>query len=86
MTVGMGEISMRELAKQEICDVSGGGIFGHITGFGLMVLSVGVGWTFGGPVGAAAAVAIYGAGKGSEAIYDMSNDGREERRIENFKP
>ncbi len=77
---------MRDLSKKECKEISGTGAFSNITGFGLMALGVAVGWTFGGPVGAAAAVSIYGVGKGSETIYDMAQEGREERRIENFKP
>lgn len=75
---------MRELSTEEIAAVSGGGIFSHITGFGLAALGIGVGFVFGGPPGAAAAFAIYGVGKGSEAIYGMANEGREDKRVENF--
>ena len=75
---------MRELTKKEYAAVSGGGVFSNITGFGLMVLGIGVGWTFGGPVGAGLAFSLYGIGKGSEAIYNAAQEGREDKRIENF--
>lgn len=76
---------MRDLSEEECTKVTGCGAFSYITSFGLATMGLGIGFVFGGPGGAVAvATMMYGIGAGTEAIYEMSNEGRDSKRSENY--
>ena len=48
-------------------------------------MGLGIGFVFGGPGGAVAvATMMYGVGEGRSTIYEMANEGRESKRVENY--
>lgn len=52
---------------------------------GFTALGIGVGAVFGGPAGAIyMGSLVYGVSTGANVIYDAANEGRENRRSENY--
>jgi hypothetical protein len=55
-----------------------------LKGVGFAAMGIGVGFIFGGPAGAVAGAMIYVGSEGSSTIYEMSQEGRESKRVENY--
>jgi bacteriocin-like protein len=75
---------MRELTTEEMKQVSGGGAFSFLVNAGLTLASATFGFFAAGPVGAAVSVGAFWVGTGAGALYDVSNEGREDQRVENY--
>ena len=74
---------MRALNTEECAQVSGGGAFSYVTSIGLFALSATASFFVGGPAGVVATVAIFGVGTGANVMYDVANEGRENKRVKN---
>jgi len=78
------KLKIRIINENETKACTGSGAFSNLVSLGFLAVSVAVGFTLGGPAGAAVCIGLWGAEKGANALYDAANKDRDKYRVENY--